>query len=184
MDKKIKADLFRHEGLLGFKGFFKGLLIPGFRYLFLLRMASRYKRNSGLWIFFSFLKQHYSFKYGFQIPTATEIGEGFYIGHFGTIVINQKAKIGNNCNIAHNVTIGQTNRGVLKGSPVIGNNVWIGTGTVIVGNIHIGSNVLIAPNSFVNVNVEDHSLVIGNPCKIVKKCNPCKGYINFILNEF
>lgn len=184
MDKKIKADLFRQEGLIGIKGFFKGLLIPGFRYMFLLRKAAMYKRNSVLWIFFSFLKQHYSFKYGFQIPTATEIGEGFYIGHFGTIVINENAKIGKNCNIAHNVTIIQKNRGELKGSPIIGNNVWIGTGAVIVGRIKVGSNVLIAPNSFVNVDVEDHSLVVGNPCKIIKKENPCEGYINFSFNDF
>jgi serine O-acetyltransferase len=123
----------------------------------------------------------YSYKYGFQITTSTEIGEGLYIGHFGTIVINFRAKIGKNCNIAHNVTIGQANRGKLKGCPTIGDNVWIGTGSVIVGNIKVGSNVLIAPNSFVNVDIPDNSIALGNPCKIVSKENPCEGYINYIL---
>lgn len=52
------------------------------------------------------------------------------MGHFGTIVINSKAKVGYNCNIAHGVTIGQANRGKLKGFPTIGNNVGIGTGSV------------------------------------------------------
>ena len=58
--------------------------------------------------------------------------------------------IGDNCSITHNVTIVKTNRVSKKGCPVIGNEVWIGAGAVIVGKIIIGSNVLIAPNAFVN----------------------------------
>ena len=156
MNRDIKADLFRYEGLSGTKGFLKGLCIPGFRYMYLLRKTSKRRKYSISWLFFTFFLTRYSYKYGFQISSTTEIGEGFYIGHFGTIVINKRAKIGRNCNIAHGVTIGQANRGKLKGCPTIGNNVWIGTGSVIVGNINIGSNVLIAPNSFVNINVDDN----------------------------
>jgi serine O-acetyltransferase len=181
MNKVIKSDLYRYDGLSGIKGFLRGLFIPGFRYMYLLRKASKCRKYSISWLFYTLLKQRYTFKYGYQIPTITDIGEGFYIGHFGTIVINGKAKIGRNCNIAHGVTIGQANRGKLKGCPTLGNNVWIGTGSVIVGNINIGSNVLIAPNSFVNVDVPDNSLVIGNPCKIVDKVNPCEGYIHFVV---
>jgi serine O-acetyltransferase len=122
------------------------------------------------------------FKYGFQIPISTSIGPGFYIGHFGIIVINENAKIGKNCNVAHGVTIGQANRGMMRGCPVIGDKVWIGTGAVIVGRVSIGSNVLIAPNSFVNFNVPDNSVVLGNPGKIISKTNATEGYINSILN--
>ncbi|SFG33846.1 serine O-acetyltransferase [Pontibacter chinhatensis] len=182
MDRIIEADLFRYGGLSGTKGLLKGLQNPGFRYMYLLRKASKYKKNSIKWLLFNFLKSRYSHKYGFQIPSSTEIGEGFYIGHYGPIVINGKARIGKNCNITHNVTIGQANRGRLKGYPTIGDNVWIGTGSVIVGNVRIGSNVLIAPNAFVNVDVPDNSLVVGNPCKILEKEAPCEGYINSTLN--
>jgi serine O-acetyltransferase len=181
MDKVIKADLYRYSGLNGAYGLFRGLFIPGFRYTYLLRRASKYSKNSLRRYFFSFIKRRYSYKYGYQIPTTTKIGEGFYISHYGTIVINENAVIGKNCNIAHGVTIGRTNRGKLKGSPTIGNNVWIGTGSVIVGAIQIGSNVLIAPNSFVNNDIPSNSLVIGNPSEIVQKDNPCEGYINFVL---
>jgi serine O-acetyltransferase len=181
MEKEIIADLYRYGGLAGKKGFLKGLFIPGFRYMFLFRKASKCSRHSLKRLFFTFLKRRYSYKYGYQIPSTTEIGEGFYIGHYGTIVINGEVKIGRNCNIAHGVTIGQANRGKLKGYPTIGNNVWIGTGAVIVGNINIGSNVLIAPNSFVNIDVPDNSLLIGNPSRIIKKENSTEGYINFIL---
>jgi len=123
----------------------------------------------------------YGIKYGYQIPHNTEIGEGLYLGHFGTIVINENAKIGKNFTITHGITIGQANRGRLKGCPTIGNNVWLGTGAVIVGNINIGSNVLVAPNSFVNSDVPSNSLVIGNPAKIVSKENPTEGYILYVL---
>ena len=180
MKNTIQKDLFRYAGLEGFSGFIKGWMTPGFRYTFLLRKTSQYKKYTPLWCFFAFLKRRHSFKYGFQIPYYTEIGEGFYIGHCGTIVINGKAKIGSNCNITHNVTIGQTNRGKKKGYPTIGDSVWIGTGSVIVGNIVIGSNVLIAPNSFVNLDIPDHSIVIGNPARVIPKMNPCDGYINNI----
>lgn len=180
----IKADLFRYGGLSGLKGFIKGLiLIPGFRYMYLMRKISNCNKYSIKRPVLLLLLRRYSYKYGFQIPSSTEIGEGFYIGHWGTIVINEKAKIGKNCNITHNVTIGQTNRGRLKGCPTIGDNVWIGTGTTIVGNINIGSNVLIAPNTYVNVNIPSNSLVLGTPCKIINKDNPCDGYINHIYQE-
>lgn len=181
MDRIIRADLYRHNGLTGTKGFLRGLMLPGFRYMFLLRKASKYYKYSIVGIFYRLLISRYKYKYGFQIPTATKIGEGFYIPHFGSIVINPNVIIGSNCNIAHGVTIGRTNRGKLKGFPVIGDKVWIGTGSVIVGNIHIGSNVLIAPNSFVNIDVPDNSIAIGNPVKIIKKDDPTEGYINFIL---
>jgi serine O-acetyltransferase len=156
-------------------------MFPGFRFTYLFRKASTGHKYSIIRIFFSLLRKRYSYKYGFQIPLKTQIGEGFYIGHFGTLVINKNAKIGKNCNVSHNVTIGQANRGKLEGYPVIGDNVWIGTGAVIVGKVNIGSNVLIGPNSFVNIDVPDHSIVLGNPCKISARENPCEGYINFVL---
>lgn len=84
--------------------------------------------------------------------------------------------------IAHSTTIGQTNRGSLKGCPTIGDKVWIGTGSVIVGNIKVGNNVLIAPNSFVNTDIPDNSLVIGNPATIIAKNNPVEGYINNMMS--
>jgi serine O-acetyltransferase len=183
MERTIKADLFRYEGLTGIKGLIKGLSIPGFRYMYIWRKISHTHKYSLKRLIFKILLQRYTYKYGFQIPSATQIGEGFYIGHFGTIVINANAKIGCNCNIAHGVTIGKANRGRLKGFPTIGNKVWIGTGSVIVGNIHIGSNVLIAPNSYVNIDIPDDSIVIGNPAKIIPKENPCAGYLNFMYDE-
>jgi serine O-acetyltransferase len=181
--KTIQADLYRYGGLKGTKGLLKGLLYPGFRYTFILRKLSFCKKYTPSWLFYTLLHRRYSYKYGFQIEKNTVIGAGFYIGHYGAIVINPNAVLGKNCTISNGITIGQTNRGTRKGFPVIGDHVFIGTGSVIVGGITIGSNVLIAPNSLVNIDVPEYSLVIGNPCKIIPHENPCESYINFTLEK-
>lgn len=113
-----------------------------------------------------------------QIPPEVQIGEGFYIGHSGRIIINKNAVLGANVNIATGVTIGETNRGRHKGVPRIGNCVWIGTNAVIVGGIQIGDDVLIAPNAYVNFSVPDHSIVLGNPGQIHSRNNATEDYIN------
>ena len=82
------------------------------------------------------------------------------------------------CNIGKGVIIGRENSGKRKGAPVIGDEVWIGINAVIVGNIHIGNDVLIDPNAYVNFDVPDHSIVIGNPA-MIKHCDyATEGYIN------
>lgn len=176
----IKSDLFRYGGQTSL---LKGLKKPGFRYMYFKRKAENKSRFSITRIIYGFIIRRLRYKYGFQIPLDTKIGEGFYIGHFGTIVINEDTVIGNFCNIAHSTTIGRANRGFREGCPTIGDYVWIGTGSVIVGNIKIGSNVLIAPNSFVNFDVPDSCIVIGNPGKIIKKDDPTYGYINNIKTK-
>ena len=113
-----------------------------------------------------------------QIPAVTQIGEGFYIGHTGRLIINSKAKIGKNCNLATGVTIGAESRGKRQGAPTLGDGIWIGTNAVIVGNVNIGSDVLIAPGSFVNFDVPDHSIVVGNPGQIIPRENATEGYIS------
>lgn len=183
MDDKIKADLYRFYPLpYSLNILLKGFRIPAFKYMFFFRKLSNTHNHSFFWFLYRIILRHYSYKYGYQIPRNATIGEGFYIGHFGTIVINERAVIGRNCNISHNVTIGQTNRGKLEGSPNIGDFVWMGTGSIIVGNIKVGSNVLIAPGAFVNFDVPSHSIVIGNPGKVINRNNPTEGYINNVLN--
>ena len=113
-----------------------------------------------------------------ELSHKVQIGAGLYIGHPYGITINEKAVIGKNVNIHKGVTIGQENRGKRKGTPIIGDNVWIGINSTIVGAISIGNDVLIAPNSYVNCNVPDHSIVIGSPC-MIKSCDKAtEGYIN------
>lgn len=127
--------------------------------------------------------KHYREKYGLEISPETKIGKGLYLGHAFNIIINPKAVIGNNCNIHKGVLIGAENRGIRKGAPTIGNKVWIGINSAVVGKIKIGDDVLIAPCSYVNCNVPCHSVVFGNPCIIKHKENATEGYINNIYEE-
>jgi serine O-acetyltransferase len=62
--------------------------------------------------------------------------------------------------------------------PTIGDEVWIGANAVIVGGIKIGNNVLVAPNSYINFDVPNHSVVLGNPASIIPNDHATEGYIN------
>ena len=115
-------------------------------------------------------------KYGLSI-LSDHIGDGLFIGHGHGINVHPSAVIGKNCNLNKNVTVGESMRGTRKGAPVIGNDVWIGTGAIVVGKITVGDDVLIAPNAFVNTDVPAHSVVTGNPCVIKPKEDATGGYI-------
>lgn len=125
-----------------------------------------------------FLRKKMQAHYGLEIPGQATIGEGFYIGHAYGITVNPDAVIGRNCNIHKGVTIGQENRGKRKGALVLGDCVWLGVNSTVVGAVTIGDDVLIAPNSYVNCDVPSHSIVIGNPCRIIPRDNATEGYVN------
>jgi serine O-acetyltransferase len=120
-------------------------------------------------------------KTGIQIPAKTKIGAGFRIVHFGHIIINPNAKIGKNFNIYPGVTIGHS-EGKMFGSPSIGDNVCILSNAIVVGGITVGDNSVIAPNSFVNFDVPDNAIVLGNPGKIILKDKPSAKYIVFAVS--
>lgn len=133
--------------------------------------------------FFALFWHHYYKKYGLEIFTSSNIGKGFVIGHWGRIIINGEAKIGDQVMITHNVTIGRDIRGKRKGAPTIGNRVAIRTNSTVTGNIVIGDDVLIAPNTFVNFDVPSHSIVIGNPARIISRDNATDGHVGKLLLE-
>lgn len=120
---------------------------------------------------------YYRKKNFIEIPMDINIG-GLYLGHPYCITINPNATIGQNCNIHKGVTIGQENRGKREGVPRISDEVWIGINATIVGAVHIGTDVLIAPNTYVNCDIPDHSVVFGNPCIIKHRENATEGYID------
>lgn len=105
--------------------------------------------------------------WGIYIDDGARIGPGLYIGHFGGIIIGP-VQIGRDCNIAHQVTLGQRADGV-PGVPTIGDRVWIGVGAVIFGNVRIGDGVTIGPYTVVSRNLPPKVLVIGNPMRVLRK---------------
>jgi len=169
----IKYDMYRYDKAVSLKDMIKCYIQEaGANYMVWFRIAQKYNN-----IFTKMILKRKMFKFGMEIYPSTDIGKGFYIGHFGGIVINPKVKIGKNCNISHNVTIGVSNRGNCKGYPTIGNNVFIGPGAVIVGNVTIGDNVAIGANAVVTKSFPNNSVIGGVPAKLISH-KGSTGYIN------
>ena len=176
MNSIFKKDLYRYYGEGG-EPFLKKVFRPlELKYISVFRKANTSKFLP-LKLFYMLRLMRLSKRTKIQIPARTSIGEGFYIGHLGRVIIHPDVKLGKNINIGTGVTIGMENRGKRKGTPEISDNCWIGTNAVIVGNIKIGSDVLIAPLTYVNFDVPDHSVVIGNPGRIIPKENATAEYI-------
>lgn len=181
----IKSDAYRYMGFCGGgNSCFDASLfytIPGFRYVFWLR-ACNYLGGKPLlypmYLYSRWRLRTCSYKFGIQIPMATRIAPGFCIGHFGSIVVNPNAVLGKNISILQGVTIGQLQRGARKGTPVIGDNVYIGPDAKVLGAVKIGSNVVIGANAVVAKDVPDNAVVAGVPAQIISM----KGSDGYIRN--
>ncbi len=102
------------------------------------------------------------------IDPAATIGGGFYVGHIGGVHINPGAVLGRNCDVAHRVTIGASAMG-RQGVPVLGDDVYIGTGATLVGKIKVGNGAKIAANTLVMTNIPDGATVMGVPGRIIMR---------------
>ena len=179
----VKSDLFRYGGKFDIVSFLDCYFkIPGFKYTFYMRTA-KYLKSGGIlclpvYILARLFLSHYMYKFGISIPYNTEIAPGFYIGHFGGIVINSETIIGKNCNINHDVTIGAAYGGKSPGVPVIKDNVYFGPGCKVVGGITIGNNVAIGANCVLTKSVPDNSVVAGIPGVVISE----KGSYGYVVN--
>ena len=106
--------------------------------------------------------------YNSKIPYQAKIGRGSTFGYGGMgVVIHSKSIIGVNCTICQQVTMGGGNSR-FPGVPVIGNNVYIAKGSIVMGGITIGNNVTIGANAVVTKPVSDNAIVAGVPAKILR----------------
>lgn len=173
----IKADSRNYQRAIGAYGIWKHLgSIPTndqyyiWKYLKTLRYYEYFLNKNRIWsrliarIILLRLRK-LSYKTGFQIPPNV-LGKGVTIWHWGYIVINELAKLGDNCVLNPGIIIGHKEPGSTP--PQIGNNVFVGAGAKIIGNITIGNNVTIAPNSSVVHDIPDNCVVAGSPAKIIK----------------
>lgn len=171
----IKSDLHRYSPDLTFKSFISNYIRePGFSFMVWLRIRSVIKSKC-----IGFILHRKKILLGMDIQTFN-IGEGFYIGHFGQIFVSSQAVIGTNCNISQGVTIGVVNRGKNKGAPVIGDRVYIGPGVKIIGNIKIGNDVAIGANAVVTRDLPDNSVAVGIPARVISE----EGSFGYIENIF
>lgn len=134
----------------------------------ILYRISRFFYKSRARIFSKLISWLNRFLFSVWVPGSAAIGKNFTLGYWGLgIVIHSDTVIGNNCTIAQNVTIGRNFKD--KRVPVIGDNVYIGAGSVIFGEITIGDNVIIGANSVISSDLPPGVIVAGNPAKIIRK---------------
>ena len=105
---------------------------------------------------------------GIEIHPAATIGRGLFIDHGMGVVIGETAVIGKNGTLFQGVTLGGTGKEKGKRHPTLGDNVVVGTGAKVLGNITIGNNSIIGANAVVLRDVPDHSTVVGVPGRIAK----------------
>lgn len=178
----VLSDLYRIEGKTS-PGVFLKHLTRGvsFKFIFWMRAAA-FLTSGGparrlLYPAARAMYRRYTFKFGISIPYSTRIGSGLYIGHFGGVVVTPGATIGRNCNLSQGVTIGQVNRGDRRGTPRIGDNVYVGPGAKVLGAINVGNDVAIGANAVVVKDVPDLAVVGGVPARIISH-EGSAGYIN------
>lgn len=97
-----------------------------------------------------------------------ELGGGVVMPHWGRIILNAES-IGTNLYVFHDVTVGNDYR---TGRPVIGSNVFLGAGAILIGKIHVGDHAVVAAGSVVVQDVPSRSLVAGNPARVIKTLEP------------
>jgi len=182
----IRSDLYRYKGRRGLAALIRGYWrLHGFRYTFWMRLAAYLRRR---WILRPFYwcaeiqRRRLSARYGIDIAHDTPIGPGLYIGHAHGIVVNSESRIGANCNLSHNTTVGKASRGSRFGCPTIGDRVYIGPGAVVYGSINIGSDAAIGANSVVGKDVEAGVVVAGAPATVIAS-EGSSGYVVYTVHD-
>jgi serine O-acetyltransferase len=109
--------------------------------------------------------------FGIEIDSRAHIGGGFFVNHFGGIIIGP-ATIGANCNISQGVTVGRSSQvaGSAAGDvPILGDRVWLGPGAVVAGPITLGDDATVAGNSLVTRDVPARGVAMGVPAQTVSR---------------
>jgi serine O-acetyltransferase len=165
MFENIRADLRAHSGDWAAQGFWVMLVYRFGRWRYGVRPALLRKLLS---LVYKVLYKLVQILTGIELPCEVVIGRNFVIDHFGGIVISGYAQFGDDCRIRNGVVVGLKNVHEPI-APVIGNNVDIGAGAKVLGNIRIGNNVVIGANAVVLIDVPDNSLAVGVPAMIKQR---------------
>lgn len=106
---------------------------------------------------------------GIEIHPGAQIGRRLFIDHGMGVVIGETAIVGDDVTIFHGVTLGGTGKEKGKRHPTVGNNVVIGAGAKILGNIYIGDNSKIGSNAVVLRDIPSDCTVVGIPAQVVRQ---------------
>ncbi len=146
---------------------FEVLLYPCFKAIIYYKI-SHYFYKKKHFLIARYLSEKAKRKTGIEIHPGAIIGKGLFIDHGTGVVIGETAVVGNNVTMFHGVTLGGTGKQKGKRHPTVGNNVFIGSGAKILGNITIGDNAKIGANAVILKDVPENATVVGVPGKIVR----------------
>lgn len=142
-------------------------ICPGFIIMLYYKVA-HFLYLKKLYFLARFISYRGKHRTGIEIHPGAIIGDNFFIDHGMGVVIGETTIIGNNVTIFHDVTLGGTGKEKGKRHPTIEDNVFIGSGAKILGNITIGKNAKIGANSVVLKDVLPNSTIVGIPGVKVK----------------
>ena len=134
----------------------------------LAHMISHFLYKKNLLFLARLISQIARFLTAIEIHPGATLGAGILIDHGMGVVIGETAELGDRINIYHGTTLGGTGKEKGKRHPTVGDNVVIGAGSKVLGNIKIGSNSKIGANSVVLDDVPEGATVVGIPGKVVK----------------
>ena len=146
---------------------FEVLLCPSFKALIYYKISHYFYECKHL-ILARYISEKAKRKTGIEIHPGATIGKRLFIDHGTGVVIGETAIVGNDVTLFHGVTLGGTGKEKIKRHPTIGNNVMIGCGSKVLGNIVIGNNVKIGANAVILKDVPSNVTIVGVPGKIVK----------------
>jgi serine O-acetyltransferase len=147
------------------------LTYPGFHARQIHRMAHALHHN-GLEVPARFLSHIGRFITGIEIHPGAEIGEKFFIDHGMGVVIGETAVIGDNVHLFQGVTLGGTSTRRAKRHPTLRDNVVVGAGAKVIGDVTVGENAKIGAGSVVVTNVPPNATVVGVPGHVVAFADP------------
>lgn len=135
------------------------------RFYFLARLISNFAR----------------FLTGIEIHPGATIGKGLFIDHGMGVVIGETAEVGDNVILYHGVTLGGTGNGKGKRHPTVGDNVLIGAGAKVLGNIYIADGTKVGANAVVLKSTNKNSTVVGIPAREVRHHINDLSIIEFVI---
>lgn len=144
------------------------LLYPGFHVL-VWHKINHFLYKKHLYFISRLLSQLARFLTGIEIHPGAVIGRRLFIDHGMGIVIGETSIIGDDCTIYHGVTLGGTGKEKKKRHPTLKNNIIVGCGAKVLGNIVISDNVKIGANSVVLKDIPENSTVVGIPGVVKNK---------------
>ena len=144
------------------------LLYPGLHAVIAYRIAHVLVKAK-IPFFPRWISQTARFFTGIEIHPGAQIGKGLFIDHGTGVVVGETTIIGNNVTLFQGVTLGGTGKECGKRHPTLGDNIVVGTGAKVLGNIEVGSNSYIGANAVVLRNVPPNATVVGVPGRVTRQ---------------